>query len=93
VFLPGIADPATLDHASHLVGDEELLVPSVTRDAAGMRSTTSSPLRRPLLPPDAVRRMPAGSALCLYGSLPPVRLRLRPWWEEPELAGRGRRGP
>ena len=34
VFLSGIADPRTLDHASHLVGDEELLVPSVTRDPA-----------------------------------------------------------
>ena len=38
VFLPGIADPDTLDYASRLIGDEEITVPSVTRDPAGGRA-------------------------------------------------------
>ena len=42
LFLPGIADPDTLEYASRLVGDEEVSQPSVTRDPAGRRSTTST---------------------------------------------------
>lgn len=40
LFLPGIADPDTLEYASRLVGDEEATQPSVTRDPTGRRSTT-----------------------------------------------------
>jgi type IV secretion system protein VirD4 len=93
LFLPGIADPGTLDHASHLVGDEELLVSTVTRDAGGARSTSASPLRRRLLPPDALRRLSPGTAVLVYGGLPPARLALRPWWEDRALAERGGRAP
>ncbi len=53
--MPGIADPDTLDYASRLVGDEEASQPSVTRDAKGGRSTTSSPGTRRLLPPEELR--------------------------------------
>jgi type IV secretion system protein VirD4 len=91
VFFSGISDPGTLDHASHLAGDEELAVPSVTRGAGGVRSTTTSEVTRRLLPPDALRRLPAGSAVLVYGALPPARLSLRPWWQDPLLAERGGR--
>jgi type IV secretion system protein VirD4 len=90
VFLSGTSDPRTLDHASHLVGEEELLVPSVTRDPSGARSVTTTPVHRRLLPPEALRRLPGGSGVLVYGSLPPVRLALRPWFEDAVLAGRGR---
>jgi type IV secretion system protein VirD4 len=88
LFLSGISDPTTLDHASRLVGDEELLVPSVTHDAAGGRSTTMAPVRRPLLPGDALRRLPPGTGVLVYGSLPPVKVALQPWWEDRRLADR-----
>ena len=42
LFLPGIADPDTLEYASRLIGDEEVTQPSVTRDPRGGRSTTST---------------------------------------------------
>ena len=87
LFLSGTSDPGTLDQASHLVGDEEVLVPSITSTRDGS-STTASPLRRPLLPPDALRRLAPGTGVLLYGSLPPLRLTLRPWWEDRELARR-----
>jgi type IV secretion system protein VirD4 len=93
LFCSGIGDPATLELASQLVGDEELLVPSVTRDAAGGRSTTASPVRRRLLAPDALRRLPPGSGVLVYGALAPARVRLRPWWDDPVLAARGTRPP
>jgi type IV secretion system protein VirD4 len=88
IFLSGTADPRTLDHASHLVGDEELLVPSVTRDPTGARTVTASPVQRRLLPPETLRRLPAGTGVLVYGSLPPVRLALRPWFDDPALAAR-----
>lgn len=91
VFLSGISDPATLEHASQLVGEHHQLFPSFTRDPGGGRSTTYSPTPRPLLPGDALRRMAPGSGVLVYGALPPVRLGLCPWWEDPVLAARGAR--
>jgi type IV secretion system protein VirD4 len=81
VFLPGIADPETLDYASRLVGDEFADQPSVTRDHSGRRSTTSTTGPRRLLPPEELRCLSRGSAVLVYGSLPPARLVLRPYWE------------
>jgi cytochrome P450/type IV secretory pathway TraG/TraD family ATPase VirD4 len=92
LFLSGIADPATLDHASHLVGDEEVLTPTVTRDQAGGRSTATARQRRPLLPPHALRQFAPGTGVLVYGTLPPARVALRPWWSDPELAARARPG-
>jgi type IV secretion system protein VirD4 len=80
LFLPGIADPDTLEYASRLIGDEEAPQPSVTRDPAGRRSTTSTTSPRRLLPPESLRCLERGRAVLVYGTLPPVRLQLRPWW-------------
>jgi type IV secretion system protein VirD4 len=80
LFLPGIADPDTLDYASRLIGDEEATVPSFTRDPRGGRSTTSTTGPRRLLPPEELRCLPLGRAVLVYGILPPVQLRLRQWW-------------
>jgi type IV secretion system protein VirD4 len=91
IFLSGTSDPGTLDRASHLVGDEELLAPSTSRDSTGRRVRATTPLQRRLLPPDALRRLPAGTGVLVYGSLPPVRLVLRPWWEDAGLRARGAR--
>ena len=90
LFLPGIADPDTLEYASRLVGDEEVAHPSVTRDPTGRRTTTSTTASRRLLPPEALRCLPPGQAVLVYGTLPPARLRLRPWWARKEEPPRGR---
>jgi type IV secretion system protein VirD4 len=82
LFLPGIADPDTLEYASRLIGDEEVTLPSVTRDPKGGRSTTQSRGPRRLLPPEDLRCLRRGDAVLVYGTLPPARLRLRPWWED-----------
>lgn len=91
LFLPGIADPATLDLACNLAGETEVEAPSVTVNASGERSVTSSPTVRRLLPGDALRRLPPHEAVLLYGSLPPARIALRPWYEDAVLARRGGR--
>jgi len=83
MFLSGTADAGTLDQASHLVGDEES-----TRAVGhpGPRWTLhdlgAGPQRR-LLAPDALRRLPAGTGVLVYGALPPVHVALRPWWADP----------
>ena len=93
LFLPGIADPDTLEYASRLVGDEEVTQPSVTRDPTGRRSTTSTTAARRLLPPEELRCLPRGHAVLVYGTLPPARLRLRPWWAGRPGAARRRAAP
>ena len=93
LLLPGIADPDTLDYASRLIGDEEVTLPSVTRDPAGRRSTTSTTGPRRLLPPEELRCLPPGRGVLVYGTLPPARLQLRPWWTTgPRATGRLIRG-
>ena len=92
LFLSGISDPATLDYASHLVGDEERHVPATTSGGRSGPSTTRSPILRRLAPPDALRRTPTGGAVLVYRDLPPARLTLRTWFDDPWLAGRAR-GP
>jgi len=89
LFLPGIADPETLDYASRLIGDEEVELPSITRDPKGARSTTSSRTPRRLLPPEELRCLQRGNAVLVYGTCPPAKIRLRPWWSE--LNGRDNR--
>jgi type IV secretion system protein VirD4 len=92
IFLPGIADPDTLEYASRLIGDEEVTTPSVTRDPNGGRSTTSTRAPRRLLPPEELRCLGRGEAVLVYGTLPPARRRLRPWWEGANAPRRGFRG-
>ena len=93
LFLSGIADPSTLEYASGLVGEEEVSLRSLTRDGRGGRSTTTSTHRRRLLPPEALRQLPQGTGVLIYGERPPIRLRLVPWAHDPVLADRGRVSP
>lgn len=92
LFLSGISDPATLDYASHLVGDEERHLPATTSGGRSGPSTTRSPTLRRLAPPDALRRTPPGAAVLVYRDLPPARLTLRTWFDDPWLAARARAG-
>jgi type IV secretion system protein VirD4 len=89
LFLSGIADPATLEHASTLIGEAEQPVASTTVDrgrSAG--STTMSATYRRLAPADALRRMSPGTGVLISGHLPPARLTLRPWYRDDELRRR-----
>jgi len=96
VFLSGISDPSTLEYASQLIGDEELLLPAYTSGGQGGTSTTRSTSSRRLVAPDALRRIPTGEGVLVYGGLPPARLQLRTWYDDPGLAARagaGESGP
>ncbi|MGH2860033.1 MAG: type IV secretory system conjugative DNA transfer family protein [Solirubrobacteraceae bacterium] len=79
MLLPGVADLDTLRYFSGLVGDQERT--ELTR-TSGREGTSRSYSRRraPLISPEALRQLPEGHALLLYGRLAPVRVRLRTWF-------------
>jgi type IV secretion system protein VirD4 len=89
LFLSGIGDPGTLDHASALIGETEQPLSSTTIDGGrASSSTTTSSMFRRLVPADALRRMAPGSGVLVSGHLPPLSLRLRPWYRDGELRRR-----
>ncbi len=91
LFLSGISDPSTLDYASHLIGDEEPHLAATTAGGRAGPSTTRSPTVRRLAPPDALRRVPPGSGVLVYRDLPPARVTLRTWFDDPWLRVRATR--
>jgi type IV secretion system protein VirD4 len=84
LLLPGVADLETLRFFSDLLGEAE--VREVTRTSGRGGSTASRGRRRvPLAAAETLRQLPEAHALLLYGRLPPVRIRLRRWFEDRRL--------
>ncbi|MGB0092967.1 MAG: type IV secretory system conjugative DNA transfer family protein, partial [Solirubrobacteraceae bacterium] len=84
MLLPGVADLETLRYFAGLIGEEEARDRSVTTGAGGTTRSTAS-RRRPLVAPEALRQLPEGNALLLYGRIPPTELRLRMWFADRRL--------
>ena len=84
MLLPGVADLETLRYFSGLVGEQERreLTRTVGRGGA-TRATTRR--RTPLISAEALRQLPEGHALLLYGRLAPAQLRLRTWFTDRRL--------
>ncbi len=91
VYLAGISDPSTLEHASTLAGEAWTTESSTTSGGPGGSTRTDALARRPLVTPDGLRRIAPGEGLLIYGGLPPAHLTLQSWFEDPVLAARGRR--
>jgi type IV secretory pathway TraG/TraD family ATPase VirD4 len=82
LFGAGIADDATLEYISRLVGDERRTELNVSGDLHGpRRSVSEHTTYRRAAPLDALRRLPRDEAILLYGNLAPIHLRLRPWYQ------------
>ncbi len=75
--LAGIADLGTLDYLSRLLGDTEVDRTSVTHQAGGGQSRSTSTQQQRLAPADQLRQLPIGQGLLVYGSTPAARLTLR----------------
>jgi type IV secretion system protein VirD4 len=80
VVLAGVSDTPTLDYMSRLIGDEQTVEVSRTRNADGRASTTQSTRQRPLAPTAALRRAQTGTGVLVYGNFHPAQLKLRPWY-------------
>lgn len=85
VFASGIGDLDTLRYVSQIVGDGEFRHRSQTAGRRGRASATESSMYRDLAPANVVRGAQPGTSLLVYGHLPPARLSLRPWFQEPDL--------
>jgi nitronate monooxygenase len=72
LLLSGQADPASLELASKLVGDEAVVLTSETTGGDRRASLTESTAYRRLLPPEALRQLKPRRALLVYGHLPPA---------------------
>lgn len=81
----GIADPDTLDYAARVLGDQEVAQVSSTNGQEGRASTTQSTTYRSLAPAHVLRQATPGTAVLIYGSLPPAQIRLRPWFADRRL--------
>jgi type IV secretion system protein VirD4 len=84
MLLPGVADLETLRYFGGLIGEEEAHDLTRTTGAGGTTRSTAR-RRRPLLAPEALRQLPEGHALLLYGRLAPARVRLRLWFQDRHL--------
>jgi type IV secretion system protein VirD4 len=78
--LGGIADPHTLETTSRLLGERAVWELARTRQVHGRATATEATGYRPLLSVDELRRLPRLTAVLVYGSLRPARLKLRPWF-------------
>jgi type IV secretion system protein VirD4 len=85
VFLAGSADLATLDATSRMIGDHETHRASVSRSGGGQRSVSESTAETRLAPVDYLRQVPSDTAVVLYGRAPVIRLKTRPWYDDPAL--------
>ena len=89
----GIADPVTLQHVSGLIGEEERAEHSWTVGDDGRHSRTEAVSVRALAPPGWLRQLPPGEAVLVYGSFPPARIVLRPFFVDCELTSRAASSP
>ena len=84
LFGAGISDPATLAYVS-TGGRRRGVRPAAHTRAASEGTDQCTKTYRDLAPATAVRSADPGSALLVYGHLPPAEIRLRPWYEERDL--------
>ena len=84
MLLPGVADLDTLRYFAGLVGEEEAREVTQTVGAGGTTRSSGS-RRRPLVAAEALRQLPDGHALLVYGRLAPTDLALRIWFRDRRL--------
>ncbi|WP_121842273.1 type IV secretory system conjugative DNA transfer family protein [Streptomyces sp. S5] len=78
----GIDDPDFADRLSRLIGDHDVETTSTSHSESG-KSTSVSTRQERILPADAIRALPKGTALCFATGMRAAMLDLRPWYREP----------
>jgi type IV secretion system protein VirD4 len=84
LFGAGIADDATLEYVSRLIGDQRHTELNRSRDLrAGRQSINEQVTYRRATPADVLRRIRTNEAVLVYGNELPAHVRLRPWFAAP----------
>lgn len=86
IILGGASNTKDLQDLATLIGERDELTDSTTIGEYGARSAQRSVRRVPIMPPDAIRRLPFGTGLVLLRSAPPIVTQLRRWTELPNAA-------
>lgn len=84
VILGGASNSKDLHDLSTLIGERDESTDSTTVGDHGSRSAQRSIRRVPVMPPDAIRRLPFGTGLILLRAAPPIVTKLRRWTERPD---------
>jgi type IV secretion system protein VirD4 len=79
VILGGTSSARDLQDLSALIGERDERTDTVSVGDYGARSLQRSVRRVPVMPPEAIRTLPFGTALVLLRSAPPLVTDLRPW--------------
>ena len=81
IILGGTSSARDLQDLSALIGERDERIDTVSVGDYGSRSLQRSTRRVPVMPPEAIRTLPFGTALVLLRSAPPLVTDLRPWTE------------
>jgi type IV secretory pathway TraG/TraD family ATPase VirD4 len=80
LLLPGVGDLDTLRYWSDLLGRTRTQTHSETTSHDGQRSRSRNEHVDDLAPLHVLQQLPSGEAVLVYENLPPMRLRLLPWY-------------
>lgn len=86
IILGGASNSKDLHDLTTLIGERDEVTDSTTVGDHGSRSAQRSIRRVPIMPPDAIRTLPFGTALVLLRSAPPIVTRMRTWTDRPDAA-------
>ncbi len=84
VILGGASNSRDLHDLTTLIGERDETTDSTTVGDHGSRSAQRSIRRVPVMPPDAIRTLPFGTALVLLRAAPPIVTRMRTWTDRPD---------
>jgi type IV secretory pathway TraG/TraD family ATPase VirD4 len=87
-YLPGIADPETLQQLSAEIGPHHVRRRSQQTDADGRHSHSAGLQEEPAAPPHWLRRLDTGTAVTLTGTAKPIWHQVHGWFEDPRLRER-----
>jgi type IV secretion system protein VirD4 len=83
VLLPGMADPDLLEIFSNLVGEQQAISTTVSQGTYGPSTSETHKWER-LAPVNVLRTLPAGHAVLIHDNTPPAKVRLRPYYRQPQ---------
>lgn len=79
VILGGTSSARDLQDLAALIGERDERTDTISIGEHGYRSLQRSIRRVSVMPPEAIRTLPFGTALVLLRSAPPLVTTLRPW--------------